>query len=166
MTRKAALFFALVFLILSLSSCADSSHPSCRSILDSMTETKAQLPAGQLYCFDAKEGEKEYLSPTLLSAWLGSSSASVGWLDCALYLSLREQPYELAIVLCQSSDVAEDTAKLFSARWHTVSAETAASKNDPFPVNASVTRIGNYVIFILAEDSDTLLAVAKDAIRH
>ena len=166
MTRKAALFFALVFLILSLSSCADSSHPSCRSILDSMTETKARLPAGQLYCFDAKEGEKEYLSPTLLSAWLGTPTASEGWLDCALYLSLREQPCELAAVLCQNKDAAEDTAKLFSARWHTVRALEVEVGKDTATANASVTRFGNYVIFILAEDSDTLLAVAKDAIRH
>ena len=166
MTHKAALFFALILLILSIPSCADSPRPSCRSILAAMTEAEAELPAGRFYSAHAKEGEDEYLSPTLLSAWLGSSSASMGWLDCALYLSLREQPYELAVVLCQSSDVAEDTAKLFSARWHTVRALEVAQGESPLTVRASVTRIGNYVIFILAEDPNSLLSVAKDAIRH
>ena len=166
MTRKAALFFALILLILSIPSCADSPRPSCRSILAAITEAESELPAGRFYSAHAKEGEEEYLSPTLLSAWLGSSSASAGWLDCALYLSLREQPYELAVVLCQSGDVAEDTAKLFSARWHTVRALEVEVGEGAATVTASVTRFGNYVIFILAEDPNSLLSIAKDAVRR
>jgi hypothetical protein len=127
MTRKAALFFALILLILTVPSCSASPYPSCRSILTSMAGAEAQLPAGRFCCFDAEQGEKEYLSPTLLSAWLGTPAPSEGWLDCALYLSLREKPCELAAVLCESRDAAEDTAKLFSARWHTILAETAAN---------------------------------------
>ena len=166
MTRKAALFFALILLFLSLPSCTDSPRPSCRSILASMIEAEAELPAGRFYSTHAKEGEEEYLSPTLLSAWLGASALRDGWTDCALFLSLREHPYELAVVFCQTGDVAEDTAKLFSARWHTVRAMEIAQGESPLTVRASVTRIGNYVIFILSEDPDSLLAVAKDAIRH
>ena len=166
MTRKAALFFALILLILTVPSCSASPSPSCRSILTSMAGAEAQLPAGRVCCFDAEQGEKEYLSPTLLSAWLGTPAPSEGWLDCALYLSLREKPCELAAVLCESRDAAEDTAKLFSARWHTILAETAEKGDSAPTVNASVTRLGNYVIFILAEDPDPILTAAKEAIRR
>ena len=168
--KKAAVFFlAILLIICSLTSCGGQKRPiSCREILSSVTDAEIGLPAGKFYSLKALEGEDEYLPPSLIGSLLGNGSypeVAESWLDCALYLSLGAHPCEFAVILCQSRDDAEDTAKLFCARLASIKLVKSKSEHADLLDDAKITITGNYVLFIISSDSDTALSVAKKAIR-
>ena len=164
LSARVFLSFILTLLILSfpisLASCGKSEAPvPCRSVLLSMTEAETDLPAGRTYCAIGG-GERDQLSDALADALLGSSaSVRTSWLDYALFLSLGETPCEFAVILCNSRDAAEDTARLFSARLHLIRAANVGASTE-----GTVTLRGNYVLYILSFDPETALRMAKSQI--
>ena len=162
MKRFAALFFICI-LIFSLASCSNSEKEvSCRALVGAMTEREIGLPAGRFYSMTAPEGDKEYLSRSLISSLFGGGSypkAAKGWLDAALYLSLGSHPCEFAVILCQDRDVAHDTADLLNSRLSSIRLAKSDEKYAPYLQNASVTLVGNYALLIISSDTRTALKV-------
>ena len=170
MKRSAALFFAVIFLISTLFSCSAvrADRASCREVVAAMVESEIGVPAGKYYSLSAPEGDGEYLSNSLLSALFGNGSLPTvtrDWLDCALFLSLKESPCEFAVILCSSRDAAEDTAALLHSRLAAIKVTKALPEYSQMIENASVTITGNYAIFIISTDPVSALRAAKKAIR-
>ena len=170
MKRPAALFCIIILLFSSLFSCstAQNIHAPCRDIVAAMTEAEIGLPAGRYYSMSAPEGEDEYLSPSLIASLLGSGSipsVTADWLDCALFLSLKDSPCEFAVILCSNRDAAEDTAALFHSRLVAIKITKTAPEYSQMIENASVTITGNYAILIISTDPSSALKAAKKAIR-
>lgn len=168
MKRPAALFFALLILVLSLSSCAPSKNVSCRDIVGAMTDAEIGLPAGRYYSLSADKGDREYASRSLISSLFGGGrypKLAEGWLDLALYLSIGNHPCEFAVILCRDRDTAHDTATLLLKRLSAV----RQTKSDPqyasLLQNASVTLVGNYAILIVSSDVENALKIAKSAMK-
>lgn len=161
MKRSAALFFTVLIFFCLLTSCTEQkSPPSCREILSAMTDAEIGLPAGKFYSLSADEGDPEFLSESLISSLFGGGSypeVAGDWLDCALYLSLGSHPCEFAVILCQSRDAAEDTAKLFNTRLSAIKITKTAPEYEKMIEEAKVTVKGNYTLFIISSDSENAL---------
>ncbi len=168
MKRSAALILLIALLLVSLFSCGKAKDfISCRALLSAMTEKEVALPAGRYYSASSPEGDREYLSHSLISSLFGGGSypkAAEDWIDCALYLSLGEAPCEFAVAFCQSRDAAEDTARLFLSR---VSAIKAAGI-ELTETDYTVAVVGNYAVMVISRDPSAAMAVVRDAIirRH
>ena len=169
MKRTAALFLTVFFLLFSLASCsADSQNASCRDVLSAMTQAEISLPSGRYCSLSADENSSEHLTKNLISALFGNGSypsAADGWIDCALYLSLSENPIEFAVILCKNRDVARDTAELLTARLTAIKHTKTAPQYTEMLEEASVTLIGNYAFLIISSDTESALRAAKKAIR-
>ena len=168
MKRFAALFFALLVLFLSLPSCTPQKDVSCREIIGAMTEREIGLPAGRFYSASAREGEREYVSRSLISSLFGGGrypKLAEGWVDLALFLSIGNHPCEFVVILCRDRDTAHDTATLLLKRLSAV----RQTKSDPqyasLLQNAAVTLIGNYALMIISSDTENALKVAREAMK-
>ena len=171
MKRSVALFFVVILFASTLFSCstAGSAHAPCREVVSAMTSAEIGLPAGKFYDLTAPEGDKEYLSKSLIASLFGNGSlpeVTKDWLDCALFLSLKDSPCEFAVILCSNRDTAEDTAALFHSRLAAIKVVKTAPEYSAMIESASVTITGNYAIFVISTDSTTALKVAKKAIRR
>lgn len=169
MKRTAALFLTFFILLLTLCSCrTTSSDASCQEVLRAMTNAEISLPAGKYYGLSAPEGDEKYLSDDLISSLFGGGSypkIAEDWIDCALYLSYGKSPCEFAVILCQSRDVAHDTAALLQARLSAIRLTKSSPEYAQMLENASITLIGNYALLIISSDTETALREAKRAIR-
>ena len=147
MKRSAALFFAILLFFCLLTSCAEqNSPPTCRELLKSVTEAEIGLPAGNIYSMTAPEGDKEYLTHSLVSALLGGGSypeIAKDWLDLALYLSLGDHPCEFIIILCRDHDAALDTARLMNDRVSVIKITKTAPEYAEMIDSAKVAVKGN-----------------------
>ena len=144
-------------------------HTPCREVIAAMTEKEVGLPVGSYYSASANEGDTEYLSASLLASLFGNGSlppVAEDWIDCALFLSLKESPCEFAVILCSSRDAAEDTAALFHSRLAAIRITKTATQYVQMIENASVTITGNYAILIISTDPENALRAAKKAIRR
>ena len=170
MRRSAALFLVIVLLISSLFSCSNfgSAHARCRKVVAAMTAAEIGLPAGKYYSLSALEGEEEYLPKSLMASLFGKGSlpeVATDWLDCAVFLSIKDSPCEFAVILCSNRDAAEDTAALFYSRLVAIKVIKTTPEYSAMIENASITITGNYAIFIISTDPATALKVANTAIR-
>ena len=170
MKRPAALFFVVILLFSSLFSCSTTGnmHTPCRDVVVAMTAVEIGLPTGRYYSITSSEGDKEYISHSLISSIFGNGTlpaVTADWLDCALFLSLKDSPCEFVVVLCTCRDAAEDTAALFHSRLDAIKITKTAPEYSQMIENASVTITGNYAILIISKDPTTALRAAKRAIR-
>ena len=170
MKRPAALFLVIVLLISSLFSCSNfgSQYAPCREIVAAMTAAEIGLSAGKYYSLSAPEGDEEYLSKSLIASLFGNGSlpkVTDDWLDCALFLSLKDSPCEFAAILCSNRDAAEDTAALFHSRLAAIKVIKTTPEYSAMIESASITITGNYAIFIISTDPTTTLKAANKAIR-
>lgn len=163
MKRPTAFFLSVLFLCLSLVSCADNKpQKSCLEILDAMTQAEIGLQSGKFYSISANKGEEEYVSESLLAALFGGGSAVTlreHWLDLALFLPFGEHPAEFAIILCRDRDTAIDTAKALNSRLAAIRVTKTAEQYKSIIDNAKVTVIGNYALLVISTDPDQAVRV-------
>lgn len=163
MKKAAAFLFAILIFLASLPSCTEQkAPPSCRELISVLAEAEVGIPAGRFYSMDAPSGDGEYLSDSLLSALFGGGSypkVAEGWLDCAFFLSLGDDPRELAVILCRDRDVAHDTATALSARLSAIKLTKTDPQYEMMLQNASVTLVGNYALLFISSDCKTALKV-------
>ena len=166
---KKSIPLLLLLLPFLLASCVNTATPpSCRDILTALIDSEVRLPAGSIYSLSTAPGDKEYLSPTLLTALYGNESSEKileGWLDCALFIPFSAHPCEFAVVYCRDRDTAEDTARLFTARLNHIRNAKSAPEHEQMLESASVTIHKNYVFFIISQNEKEALAIAKDATK-
>ena len=115
----------LVFLVFfSLTSCLYSTElVPCDEILDAMISGEIALPAGKVYSSKAREGEKGYISASLMRALYGGEGSQElisGWIEYSFFLPDSDHPCELAVILCDSPENAKDTARLLCRRLNTI----------------------------------------------
>ena len=154
----------LVFLVFfSLTSCLYSTElVPCDEILDAMISGEISLPAGKVYSSKAKEGEKGYISASLMRALYGGEGSQElisGWIEYSFFLPDSDHPCELAVILCDSPENAKDTARLLCRRLNTI----RKVKDDSQNINATdlaayldsseVTISRNYVLLIISSDT-------------
>ena len=166
MKRIAAIFFVVIFTVLTLASCQERKAVPCRDVLAHMMDGEINVPAGKIYSSKAESGSDEFLPDSLTSALFGNGSMpkiTAGWLDCALFLSLNEHPCELAVVYCQDRDTALDTAKLLNIRIDEVKKQKGEQYAQMLD-SAKVTVIGNYAVMAISTDSENAISKAKKAI--
>ena len=133
-----------------------------------MLECEIDLPAGKIYDLSANEGDREYLDERVIKSLFGEGSAPPmrdGWLDLALFLPASTHPCELAVFLCDTPDTASDTARLLCRRLDVVKSAKRDSEHSAILDSATVTVIGNYVLFIISSDSALSLRAARDIIK-
>ena len=163
MKRPAALFFAILILFGSLSSCTFKyKSTSCRKILEEIISSEVGLPSGRIYSKSAAKGDDEYLSRSLVSALFGGGSfpdIAEGWVDVALFLSLNDHPCEMAVILCRDRDVAHDTARILSERLAAIRLTRASPEYSTLLQNAIVTISGNYALLIVSSDTQNALKI-------
>lgn len=171
----------LVFLVFfSLTSCLYSTElVPCDEILDAMISGEIALPAGKVYSSKAKEGEKGYISASLMRALYGGEGSQElisGWIEYSFFLPDSDHPCELAVILCDSPENAKDTARLLCRRLNTIKsvkgdgnratpfgiteAQNGAQQNDEsspdysaYLNGAEVTISRNYVLLIISSDT-------------
>ena len=168
MKSSAALFFAVIILFLSLTSCTEQKTPTCREIISAITESEIGLPAGKYYSILSPEGDDEYLSDSLLLALYGSSATpkiSKNWIDYAVFLSATSSPCEFTAVCCRDRNTANDTAKLLSARLNVIKSTRKDTLYAPLLAQATVTVRGNFVLLIISSDTDAALSAAWELIK-
>ena len=168
MKRAAALFFSILILFFSFSSCSNkkSSSTSCRDVIIALTSCEVGLPAGSIYCLTAEYGSDEYLTDSLISSLLGNGKMPEiceSWVDAAFFLALKDHPCEFAVIRCHDRDAAIDTAKLLAARL--ASSRLVKGDSDYFD-DASVTVIGSFALLIISSDRDKALKIAKSLLPY
>ncbi len=161
MTKYLAIFL-IILLLIPLYGCADRAAPSCRDILQSLTDCEIGLPAGRVYSLTAVEGEEEYISPTLLAALFSAPAQTVkGWIDGAFFLPSHADPCEFAVILCDSPATVSDTARLLSARLTAIRKLKNTDEHRAILEEAKVLVKGNYVFLIISRDTENALALLK-----
>ncbi len=159
----------LLFIILQIfSSCSAHTPVPCRTVLSAITDGEAALPSGIFHDKRAAQGHDEFLPERLINSLFGGGSRPPmrdGWLDMALFLPTSNMPCEIAVILCDSSDTATDTARLLLLRLDTVrNARANDGEYSEILDKACVTICGNYVIFIISSDTENALKLARSAI--
>lgn len=161
MKRSAALFFAILIFFCTLPACGNQDpQKNCREILSAVTKAEIGIPAGKFYSLSADKGDDEFLSESLISSLFGGGSypeIANDWLDCALYLSLGSHPCEFAVILCNSRDTAEDTARLLGSRLSAIKITKTEPQYQKMIDAAKVAVIGNYALLIISSDSENAL---------
>ena len=169
MKKTAVIFLSVLIILYALSSCGvRKTRPSCREILSAVTSTEIGLPAGRFYSSKAPEGDKEYLSDSLISSLFGGGAypeVAKDWIDVALYLSLGDHPCEFAVILCQNRDAAHDTAKLFCKRLSAIKITKNSPEYATMISDAKVTVSGNYALLIISSDAENAFKSVKKAIN-
>lgn len=151
---------ALLAAALILTSCRAA--PSPLEAVRALYENELSPPAGIIYSTEAREGERDHLSPELLSAAYGIQIDQSGIISAALFLSSSGEPCELAVFYCKSRSNAEDVALFCRSRLDTILKNAAsAAKFSGIPLdeyleavrNAAVTVSGRYVSLIISSDT-------------
>lgn len=109
--------FAIVFLMISLFSCAREDRNAVEILSSIMAKTEG-IPVGNIYIKNAKEGEKAYFSESLCESMYGSSVFELLTLteDFSIYMASVSAPYEIAVFKCYSSTDAEKIAAVCAKR--------------------------------------------------
>lgn len=168
MKRLSALLLCIILCALSIPSCQDRAPVSCREVLGELMKNEIGLPAGQIYDLLAPEGDDEYLDERVIAALFGEGSAPPmreGWLDLALFLPSSSHPCELAVFLCDSPDTATDTARLLCQRLDVIKSTKKNHANATMLNTATITVMGNYVLFIISSDTESAIKIAKRMLK-
>ena len=168
MKRLLALILMCALLTLAATSCSQKEKPSCRELVEILTNTEISLPAGSIFSLSAKEGENEYASDSLLSALYGNGEIPPlreCWIDGAMFLSSNDHPCEFAVILCNSHDAATDTARLLCRRIDAIRTTKNKPEYKELIENATVTVRGNYVVFIISSDSKSAFKAIKKVLQ-
>ena len=179
--RRLILCFACWLLSLSgLVSCAGKETPplSAADVLlvmqAAMADTAQPLPDGLTYTRTADPSSPSYLTDTLFSALYGEAARGlfapdaaadsepvppIG--DAALFLSVAPYPCELAVFRCSDLRSAATVAGLCRARLDIVARGYAEAEWGAIARNGAVTVEGCYVLLVVAEDPQPVLASAR-----
>lgn len=168
MKKISLMFVVLLLSAFALSSCAQNNPPACREILQDLLDSEIGLPAGKIYNSRASEGDNEYLNERLISTLFGGGSPPPmrnGWLDIALFLPVSDHPCEFAIIFCDSSDTATDTARLLCRRLDLIRSTKGGGDYADLLEGATVSVIGNYAVLIVSSDTQNAIKVASKTIH-
>lgn len=141
---------------------------SCRKVLETMMISEIGLPAGQIYDLTAKAGDDEYLEERIINSLFGEGSSPPmrqGWIDLAIFLPSSSHPCELAVFLCDTPDTATDTARVLCHRLDVIKSGKKDCEYSAMLDSASVTIIGNYVIFVISSDTEKSIKAAREIIK-
>ena len=133
-----------------------------------MMTSEIGLPAGQIYDLTAREGDDEYLEERIINSLFGEGSSPPmrqGWIDLAIFLPSSSHPCELAVFLCDTPDTATDTARVLCRRLDVIKSGKKDGEYSAMLDSASVTIIGNYVIFVISSDTEKSIKAAREVIK-
>ena len=168
MKRLFAAILIFCVILFSVVGCAERRKPSCRELVQMLTNAEIYLPAGNIFSLSAKEGDDGFVSDSLLSALYGNGEIPPlreCWIDGAMFLSSNDHPCEFAVILCNSHDAATDTARLLCRRIDAIRTTKNKPEYKELIENATVTVRGNYVVFIISSDSKSAFKAIKKVLQ-
>ncbi len=171
--RRMVLLFVVVFCLL-VTSCSRRPPAPAESVLDSMRGVMEEDANGVVRMRGASPDSPMYLTDSLLSALYGE--AARGWLDAedgdaplindaALFLPAAKIPYELAVFRCSDVRGTMAAAAICRARLDAIRRSWRGSEWVNELENWVVAVEGEYVLLVVASDTDGVLEAARRAIR-
>lgn len=171
--RRLALLFVIAGCLL-VTSCSRRPPATAEAVLDPMCEAMGEGANGVVRMRSVSPDSPMYLTDALLSALYGS--AARGWLDAeggdtplindaALFLSAAKIPYELAVFRCSDTRGTAMAAALCRARLDVIRRAWQGSEWASELENSVVAVEGEFVLLVVAADSDAVLEAARGAIR-
>lgn len=159
----------LIFSIaISMMSCMKNTKKvPCDTLIDALVSNEIGLPAGKIYSCQADEGDPEYISESLLCSLYGNGSlprVCDGWIEYTLFLPTSYHPCEFAVILCDSHDTANDTAKLFCRRLTALKNAKSDQQFATYFENARIVINKNYVFFIISSDTPAAVKLLSSVI--
>ena len=167
MKRLFAIMITATVTLFLFGGCSAKQNPTCRELVEIMTEAEISLPAGTVFSLAAAEGEDGYMSNSLLSSLYGNGEMPPlreCWVDGAVFLPSNAHPCELAVFLCNSHDAATDTARLLCRRLDAIRMTKGDSEYAEMIGKATVNVRGNYVIFIISSDTASAIKAINSAL--
>ncbi len=181
--RAGAALLFLLFWISCLPGCTGRGEAPlpASDVLAAMRAAVRDLPDGVLYHRAALPDDPQYLTDTLLSALYGEAARGIAVApgagtpgidttapvnDIALFLSVAPQPVELAVFRCSDVRGTATAAKLCRARLEIIRHAWAGSEWAGMAEGAVVTVEGSYVLLVVAEDPDQVVAAARAVLRR
>ena len=168
-------FSALLICLLASCAIRHTPPPDAAAVLDAMTAAMAAsqpCPEGLTYTRSATPDTPGYLTDTLFSALFGeaargllSSDTTGGGAppvgDAALFLSVAPYPCELAVFRCSDQRAAATMAGVCRSRVSVVAAGYRDSEWADIAAAGRVAVEGCYVLLVVAEDPEAILAGAR-----
>ncbi len=169
--RRTSLLFMIVFCFL-MTSCSRQPPVSAAVVLDSMCEVGGKPTNGVVRMRGVSSDSPLYLTDSLLSALYGE--AARGWMgddgvplinDVALFLPAAKTPYELAVFRCSDARGTATAAAICRARLDAICCAWQGSEWAGELEDSVVAVEGEYVLLVVAPDTDAVLEAARRAIR-
>ena len=178
--RRARVYVALLIgILLIFSGCGEREPPPSASevlaAMQAVMEDTAQiLPEGLVYTRASSPTDPGYLNDTLFSALYGETAR--GLLadepsersvisDAALFLSVAPYPCELAVFRCSDARGTATAAAICRARLDAICCAWQGSEWAGELEDSVVAVEGEYVLLVVAPDTDAVLEAARRAIR-
>ena len=153
-----------IFIIISAGACSKSPEiPTTHQIILALCENEIDLPAGNIYSSDFDMDSKNYLTDTLLSAYLGEPDTQKyksDWISYSIFIPSGKHVCEFAAIYCSTPESVIDTAKLLLSRLDSIK-KHAADEFSSYIEQARVITRGNYVLLIISSDTQSSIKVAK-----
>ena len=163
--KHALILLITLSLILALTSCGHEA--AVEDILSAMCESRATLPAGQIYQSSAEAGEDDFADEELLAVLFGGGSLPVEFeVICAFAfrLSTGATPHEFAVFRCVSSQDAYDVAQMCLRRADLLRRGHIETEWETVTQRAEVSVCGKYVLWAVDEDAPSAVDAARRAI--
>ena len=175
MIRRTGCFVTVAFLLWTFfSSCSPRPPVPTVTVLGVMRSEWESGASGILRTRSVAPDDPAHLTDALLSVLYGESAR--GWLtahegevplinDAALWLSVGKHPYELAVFRCSDARGTATAAAICRARLDSVRRAWQGDEWSDVLERAIVAVEQEYVLLIIAPDSEALLRIARRAIR-
>lgn len=131
-------------------------------ILSAALASQTEVPTGTVYSSRAEAGVHDALDSDLAAVLWGNGAPHPAYgltNSAAIYLTVRELPFEMAVLECASTDSASDVALMCCERADLLS-RTYGSGKAAF----SVMIYGRYVVAVMCANNEAAQKAAADVI--
>ena len=159
--KRVVFLVVCLFLCVFLFSCGALPSPS--SIVGEVLAS-VPFPSGRIYDSGVDETSERYMSSELISNHfgVGSDTYEFSLIDsCAVYLSARDEPCELAVFLCRAKS---DTAIIADMCLERI--ELLHDYFGSLGINYRVEICGKYVVMAVCDKPETAVKRAISVISH
>ena len=169
MLRILALLMGLLAAVTPLCACGRREETPAAAVLSRMLARERDCPVGTVYLSSAEEGTEGYLSQRLCAALYGDGGVPPEWSaveDCAIFLTAREHPVELAVFRAASRDAAGAIAELCVRRLSTLRRYWRGSDYEGYTASAQVVILGRYVVMAVSSDARGAVEEARGEVSR
>ncbi len=144
--------------------CGCSRNADVSNVLDAALTSQQSIPDGRIYISSLPEDDPAHLGEELSAILWGNGSPHPAYAltsSAAVFIPTRNEPFEMAVLECVSTDSAADVALMCCERAGVLT-KAYQITDDLF----SVSVYGRYVVFTLCPSPETAQKAAQHAISH